>query len=198
VNDEMIHMKHFRDLVALLLVALALASVPAIAAERVEIETSKGVITVDLFPQQAPATVANFLRHVDARFYDGLVFHRVVPDFVVQAGGYDASLQYREPLGTVENESVKGLRNERGTLAMARQNDPDSATSQFYINLRDNDFLDAQGAKPGYTVFGRVTGGMSVVDEIGLVETGMREGMADVPKEPIVIVTVRRLPPVSP
>lgn len=191
-------MKHFRDLIPLLLAALALASVPAVAAERVEIETSKGVITVDLFPQQAPATVANFLRHVDARFYDGLVFHRVVPDFVVQAGGYDASLQYREPLGTVENESVKGLRNERGTLAMARQNDPDSATSQFYINLRDNDFLDAQGAKPGYTVFGRVTGGMSVVDEIGLVETGVREGMADVPKEPVVITTVRRLPPVSP
>lgn len=191
-------MKHFRDLIPLLLAALALASLPAVAAERVEIETSKGVITVDLFPQQAPATVANFLRHVDARFYDGLVFHRVVPDFVVQAGGYDASLQYREPLGTVENESVKGLRNERGTLAMARQNDPDSATSQFYINLRDNDFLDAQGAKPGYTVFGRVTGGMSVVDEIGLVETGVREGMADVPKEPVVITTVRRLPPVSP
>jgi len=194
----MIRMKHFRDLIPLLLAALALASLPAVAAERVEIETSKGVITVDLFPQQAPATVANFLRHVDARFYDGLVFHRVVPDFVVQAGGYDASLQYREPLGTVENESVKGLRNERGTLAMARQNDPDSATSQFYINLRDNDFLDAQGAKPGYTVFGRVTGGMSVVDEIGLVETGVREGMADVPKEPVVITTVRRLPPVSP
>jgi cyclophilin family peptidyl-prolyl cis-trans isomerase len=191
-------MKQFRNLVPALLVALALSPVSAVAAERVEIETSKGVITVDLFPQQAPATVENFLRHVDARFYDGLVFHRVVPDFVVQAGGYDANMQHREPLGTVENESVKGLRNERGTLAMARQNDPDSATSQFYINLRDNDPLDAQGAKPGYTVFGRVTGGMSVVDEIGFVETAVRAGMADVPKEPIVIVTVRRLPPVSP
>jgi len=182
----------------LAVVALSSLALPLAAAERVEIETSKGVITVDLFPQQAPATVANFLRHVDARFYEGLVFHRVVPDFVIQAGGYDARLAYREPLASVENESVKGLRNERGTIAMARQNDPDSATSQFYINLRDNDSLDARGPMPGYTVFGRITGGMSVVDEIGFAETEVRNGMADVPKEPILILAVRRLPQGSP
>lgn len=182
----------------ILATALAVLAVAAHGAERVEVETSKGVFVIDLFPQQAPKSVQNFLRHVDARFYDGLVFHRVVADFVAQAGGFDAKLERREPLGTVENESVKGLRNERGTVAMARTNDPDSATSQFYVNLRDNDFLDAQGAKPGYTVFGRVTEGMAVVDEIGLVETSVQGGMADVPKEPVVIVGIRRLAPASP
>jgi cyclophilin family peptidyl-prolyl cis-trans isomerase len=179
------------------LASVALAGA-AHGAERVEIETSKGVFVIDLFTQQAPKSVANFLRHVDARFYDGLVFHRVVADFVAQAGGFDAKLERREPLGTVENESIKGLRNERGTVAMARTNDPDSATSQFYVNLRDNDFLDAEGAKPGYTVFGRVTDGMAVVDEIGLVETSVQGGMADVPKEAVVIVGIRRLAPASP
>jgi cyclophilin family peptidyl-prolyl cis-trans isomerase len=168
------------------------------AAERVEIETSKGVIAVDLFTEQAPATVANFLRHVDARFYDGLVFHRVVPGFVIQGGGYEASFAAREPLGKVLNESRSGPGNARGTLAMARTNDPDSATSQFFVNLVDNPNLDARAGRPGYTVFGRVSEGMAVVDAIGRVPTSARQGLTDVPVEPVVILAIRRVAPPKP
>jgi cyclophilin family peptidyl-prolyl cis-trans isomerase len=185
-------MKWIGSLLALVACVVAFVA-RAEPAERVRIETSKGVVVVDLLPQQAPATVASFLRHVDARFYDGLVFHRVIPGFVIQAGGYDATLAYREPLGRVANESVGGLANERGTLAMARTSDPDSATSQFFVNLRDNDSLDAIGPRPGYTVFGRVVEGMPVVEEISLVPTTVREGMADVPVEPVVIQSIRRV-----
>ena len=165
------------------------------AAPLVEIVTSVGTIKVRLQPNRAPRTVANFLALVDERFYDGLVFHRVVKGFVVQAGGHDAELNPRPAPRSVVNESVGGLANTRGTLAMARRADPDSADTQFYVNLRDSPSLDAKGGKPGYTVFGRVVAGMDVVERIAEVETGTRLGMRDVPLEAVVIASARRVDP---
>ncbi|MEQ8859246.1 MAG: peptidylprolyl isomerase [Pseudomonadales bacterium] len=189
---------------ALLAVGLAGASVCAAAAAadpsvtaadhpRVRLVTSLGNIDVELFADRAPQTVANFLRLVDDGFYDGLVFHRVVAGFVIQAGGYDAAMNYREPPGTVVNESANGMRNVTGTLAMARLSDPDSADAQFFINVDDNAHLDPTGGTPGYTVFGRVSDGMDVVTEIELSDTGRQAGMAGVPDTPIVIVSTERL-----
>ena len=147
---------------------------------------------IELWPGEAPETVAHFLRHVDRDHYSGLVFHRVIPDFMIQTGGYEPGLDYREPDGTVVNESVGGPRNLRGTLAMARLRDPDSADAQFFINLGDNPHLDADGDRPGYTVFGRVIEGMELAERISLVPTGVRGGMRDVPLEPVVIESIER------
>jgi cyclophilin family peptidyl-prolyl cis-trans isomerase len=157
------------------------------------IETSKGNIELELYPDQAPQTVANFLDLVDSGFYDGLIFHRVIPGFMIQAGGYDPKMTYREAPRTVPNESRNALKNFRGAVAMARTNDPDSAGSQFFINVRANPHLDAKPGQPGYTVFGRVVDGMDVVSAIELSETGVRAGMPDVPKEDVVIIRMRRL-----
>jgi peptidyl-prolyl cis-trans isomerase A (cyclophilin A) len=174
--------------------ALLLGSASAAADEpRVRMTTSLGDIVVELFPDAAPRSVENFLERVDEGFYEGLIFHRVIAGFVVQTGGYDADLNYREPPGNVPNESANGLRNSRGTLAMARLTDPDSADTQFYINIKDNTHLDAASGRPGYTVFGRVVDGMDVVTEIELSDTGRRGGMAGVPDTPIVIEKMARL-----
>lgn len=161
---------------------------------QVTLKTSRGEIVVELFADRAPASTANFLKYVDAGFYDGLVFHRVIPGFVVQAGGYDATMSERAPGPPVKNEATNGVSNERGTLAMARTSDPDSADSQFFINLADNTPLDRRAGQPGYTVFGRVVRGMDVVDAIAEVPTGSAGGMDDVPTEPIVIEHARRVP----
>jgi peptidyl-prolyl cis-trans isomerase A (cyclophilin A) len=189
-------MTRFRTLGRLALVLLLLAPGASRGAEdapRVRLETSAGAFTVELWPGEAPRTVESFLRYVDRGFYEGLVFHRVIPDFMIQTGGYEADLAYREPAGTVPNESVGGARNLRGTLAMARRRDPDSADAQFFVNVSENAHLDADGTRPGYTVFGRVVEGMEVVDAISLVETGVRDGMRDVPLEPITILEVERV-----
>lgn len=154
---------------------------------RVIVQTSVGSFEVELYPDRAPASVANFLALVDGGFYDGLIFHRVIANFVIQTGGYDAEMSYREPPGTVVNESANGLKNQRGYLAMARLSDPDSADAQFYINVRDNPHLDAQPGSPGYTVFGKVISGWEVVVEIELSDTAVRAGMVGVPEVPIVI-----------
>ncbi|MEQ8485416.1 MAG: peptidylprolyl isomerase [Pseudomonadales bacterium] len=186
------------SLTALLLTALmpgtAVSAADEEAAPRVRLTTSVGVIDLELLPDRAPRTVANFLRLVDDGFYDGLIFHRVIANFVIQAGGYDAAMAYREPPGTVANESFNGLKNVRGTVAMARLADPDSADSQFFINVNDNAHLDATPGQPGYTVFARVVGGMDVVTDIELVDTGRRAGMVGVPEAPVVIESARRLP----
>ena len=180
-----------------LICAVALAAAGH-AAEKdnvsVEIVTGLGTMTVELWPSKAPATVKNFLERVDEGFYDGLIFHRVMLDFVIQAGGFDADMNYREGPQTVVNESANGVSNTRGTIAMARTSDPDSAGAQFYINMLDNTSLDATPDRPGYTVFGKVTG-MEVADEIELVPTGTAGGMPNVPKEPVVIETIRRIVP---
>lgn len=160
---------------------------------QVRLSTTMGTIDIELFEERAPQTVANFLRLVEDGFYDGLIFHRVVAGFVIQAGGYDAAMSYREPPGNIPNESDNGLKNTRGTLAMARLDDPDSANSQFFINVADNTHLDAGPGKPGYSVFGRVIDGMDVVTEIELSNTGRKAGMAGVPDTPIVIERAERL-----
>ena len=176
--------------------AAVLASGAARAADdnpRVRLVTTLGSIDVELFAEQAPKTVANFLRLVDEDFYDGLVFHRVVAGFVIQTGGYDAGMNYREPPGSVPNESANGLENRKGTLAMARLADPDSANTQFYINVADNAHLNAQPGEPGYTVFGRVVDGMDVVTEIELADTTRKAGMVGVPERAILVEDVERL-----
>jgi cyclophilin family peptidyl-prolyl cis-trans isomerase len=159
------------------------------------IDTSLGAITIELDAQKAPLHAANFASYADAGFYDGLVFHRVIPNFMIQGGGHSADMTQKPATGSrVKNESLNGLKNLRGTLAAARLSDPDTATNQFFINLKDNDFLDGTPAtkKPGYSVFGRVTAGMDVVDKIAAVKTGTKGQYSDVPTEPVVIKSVKR------
>ena len=159
----------------------------------VRFSTTFGNIDIELYPDKAPLTVRNFLQLVDDGFYDGLVFHRVVANFVIQAGGYDENLNYREPPGTILNESKNGLPNRKGSIAMARLTDPDSASSQFFINTKHNPNLDATRGKPGYTVFGQVIAGMEVVAEIELVDTHLEGGMSGVPEKDVVISRATRL-----
>lgn len=187
-----------RVLIPLLLVFLALPQARAEATPEPSpaacIQTNYGRFTVTTWPERAPASSENFLSYIDHGFYEGLIFHRVIPYFMVQTGGFDAELNYRDPFGPVRNESVGGAKNLRGTVAMARQRHPDSADSQFFINLVDNAHLDAEGDRPGYTVFGEVTDGMMVIDRIGEVETMVRDGMRDVPRMPVTIERTRRGP----
>lgn len=160
---------------------------------RVVIETSVGSIEIELLPKFAPKHVDNFLNLVDKAFYDGLVFHRVIPGFMIQTGGFDADINYREHDEiSVPNESFNGLKNRRGSVAAARTDDPDSADTQFFINVVDNSSLDAKRGKPGYTVFGRVINGFDAVEEIELTDTHLRNGMAGVPEQAITILSVRQ------
>jgi peptidyl-prolyl cis-trans isomerase B (cyclophilin B) len=157
---------------------------------KVLMETSMGNITIELFKEKAPISVRNFLSYVNEGFYDGLIFHRVINGFMVQGGGMDENLQPKKTKFAIKNEAANGLKNLRGTLAMARTSVVDSATSQFFINLVDNAFLDYKGKRPeefGYAVFGQVTDGMDVVDAIKGVKTGNKGGHADVPVEPVFI-----------
>ena len=164
---------------------------------RVLIETSKGNITVEVFPAQAPQSAGNFLNYVKTGYYDGLVFHRVIPGFMIQTGGMTADMAEKPKNAPIQNEANNGLRNLRGTLAMARTGDPHSASSQFFINVKDNAFLDHRGKTPqgwGYAVFGQVVDGMDVVDAIVAVPRGNRGPHGDVPIEPIVMQRVSVLP----
>jgi cyclophilin family peptidyl-prolyl cis-trans isomerase len=161
------------------------------------ISTSLGDITVELFKDKSPVSVENFLDYVSERFYDGTIFHRVVKNFMIQGGGYTTQLVEKATRDPIQNEATNGLRNLRGTLAMARRNSLRSATSQFYINVADNRDLDHTGFTPrdfGYAVFGRVLSGMDVVDRIAAVATHGAGGMDDVPVQPIVIKGIRELP----
>jgi len=187
-------MKALKKLQILVLAVVSLAAAPFTYAEnpRVTMETNFGTIEIELLEKLAPLTVANFLELVDAEFYDGLVFHRVIANFMIQGGGYTPTLEYKPRDKTVPNESFNGVKNTVGTVAMARLSDPDSANAQFFINVRDNPHLDAAGNKAGYTVFGRVISGMEVVHEIELVNTHLSRGMAAVPEEPVVIESVAR------
>ena len=160
---------------------------------RVSLVTNKGAIEIELLPKFAPKHVANFLSLVEEEFYVGLVFHRVIPNFMIQAGGYDSDLNYKTSERRIENESFNGLKNKRLTLAMARLNDPDSADTQFFINVRDNPHLDAQPGQPGYTVFGKVVDGLDVIETIELTDTHLRMGMVAVPEETIIIVATKLL-----
>lgn len=173
----------------------ALIAVVAAAATlypTIEIVTSEGRIVVELDRPRAPLTVANFERYVESGHYDKTVIHRVVPGFVVQGGGYDVELKERPTREPVVNESGNGLSNERGTIAMARVEEPHTATAQWYINLKDNTSLDPNRRRWGYTVFGRVVEGMDVVEKIGAVETGARgQFPAEFPQTPILVHSVR-------
>ncbi|MDH3641194.1 MAG: peptidylprolyl isomerase [Gammaproteobacteria bacterium] len=161
---------------------------------QVRLETSLGTIDIELYPEFAPVTVENFLGLVDDDFYNGLIFHRVIANFMIQAGGYDSDMNYRNEPGTIVNESANGLLNRKGYLAMARLTDPDSAGAQFFINVRRNPHLDGKRGAPGYAVFGKVTAGWDVVEEIELSDTGIKAGMPAVPDTPIVINRAIRLP----
>lgn len=157
------------------------------------IKTNYGTITVELDPVRAPITVKNFLDYVNAGFYTNTLFHRVIPDFMIQGGGYTLSMQEKKTNAPIQVESNNGLKNVRGSIAMARTNEPNSATSQFYINLVDNDFLDYQNNSTqgvGYTVFGQVIQGMETVDSIAKAQTKTSHGMPDVPSKPVIIESI--------
>lgn len=155
-------------------------------------KTSHGEFTVELYPDHAPVTVENFLAYVDDGFFDGTIFHRVIPGFMIQGGGFTAEMQQKPTRAPIKNEADNGRKNERGTLAMARTQQKDSATAQFFINLTDNAFLDHGTRDFGYAVFGSVTEGMDVIDKIATVKTGNRGGHGDVPMEPVTIESARR------
>jgi cyclophilin family peptidyl-prolyl cis-trans isomerase len=161
------------------------------------LDTTEGIIVIELFAEQAPRTVENVIRYVEDGFYEDTIFHRVIAGFMIQGGGFGQDMVKKEVGAPVDNEADNGLRNERGTVAMARTSDPHSATAQFYINLVDNVSLDHTGKTPqgwGYCVFGRVVEGMNVVDRIARTRTQTKGGMQDVPVLPIVIerASIRR------
>lgn len=161
----------------------------------VKLETSMGNIVIELNEQAAPVTVKNFLGYVEAGFYDGTIFHRVIPGFMIQGGGFTERMARKETRDPIINEAKNGPSNMRGTVAMARTNDPDSATSQFFINHSDNEFLNyIDENKAGYAVFGKVTEGMDVVDAIAAVKTTTKNGMGDVPVETITIQSAKVVP----
>ena len=190
--------KHFLSLTLFVLSLSALAENPI-----VKLETSEGDITVVLFADKSPKTVENFLAHVDEGFYENTVFHRIIDNFMVQGGGFDVDLKQKKTERKVINESKNRLHNDRGTLAMARTSDPDSAGSQFFINQRNNPRLDWTPFKPGYTVFGEVITGMRIVDFMASTPTGNALGKTDkgqmplqnVPLDPIVLLRVTRVSP---
>ena len=190
--------KYFLSLTLIVLSSSALAENPI-----VKLETSEGDITVVLFADKSPKTVENFLAHVDEGFYENTVFHRIIDNFMVQGGGFDVDLKQKKTERKVINESKNRLHNDRGTLAMARTSDPDSAGSQFFINQRNNPRLDWTPFKPGYTVFGEVITGMRIVDFMASTPTGNAVGktdkgqmpLQDVPLDPIVLLRVTRVSP---
>ncbi len=153
-------------------------------------QTSLGTVTVELAADDAPVTCQNFLDYAAAGHFDGTVFHRVIPGFVIQGGGLTADMKQKPTRAPIKNEAANGLKNRRGTLSMARTNDPHSATSQFFVNLTDNVSLDAGRGSAGYAVFGHVASGMDVIDKIAAVATGTRGYHEDVPLEPVVIESV--------
>ena len=160
----------------------------------VSFETSHGTFTVELFPEQAPVSVENFLKYVDDGHFDGTIFHRIIPGFVIQGGGLTADFANKKTRAPIGNEAKNGLKNTRGSLSMARTSDINSATSQFFVNLADNAFLDHGPRDYGYAVFGRVSEGMDVIERIARVRTGTRTGYTDAPLEDVVVVSARRVP----
>lgn len=183
-------MKMVSLVIGLLFLNLAMA-----ANTQLVMETSHGTIEIELFEDKAPNTAANFLKYVDAKFYDGTIFHRVINNFMIQGGGFTEQMAEKPTQAPIKNEATNGLRNEVGTLAMARTGDPHSATAQFFINVNDNAFLNHTSQTTsgwGYAVFGKVTSGMHVVNRIKAVKTGTVGMYQDVPMDAVVIKSVRR------
>jgi cyclophilin family peptidyl-prolyl cis-trans isomerase len=176
---------------AIFLAGSTLAQTPA-ANPKVLLKTTMGDITLELYPAKAPITVKNIIDYVNAKFYDGLIFHRVMPGFMIQCGGLTADMREKPNNAPIKNEAGNGLKNDRGSVAMARLPEPDTASSQFFINLVNNDGLNHRSNTPegfGYCVFGKVIAGMNVVDAIAKVPTGSKRGHGDVPLEPITILS---------
>jgi cyclophilin family peptidyl-prolyl cis-trans isomerase len=185
-----------RTLISIMIVLLVAFAAIAGDNPRIEMATTKGKIVLELYADKAPKTVKNFLAYVDAGFYDGTIFHRVIPNFMIQGGGFGADMKRKEARAPIDNEADNGLRNERGTIAMARTSNPHSATAQFFINTRNNDSLNHKEKSPqgwGYAVFGRVVEGMAVVDAISGIKTGTRGSFRNVPADPVVIRKAARL-----
>ncbi len=187
-----------RRMFCLMMIMFSLLSTQVLAEEnpRVVLETGMGNITLELYPGKAPATVKNFLAYVDDKFYDNTIFHRVIKGFMIQGGGMTADMKEKTTRTPVMNEADNGLKNDRGTIAMARTPDPNSATAQFFINAKDNAFLNFRAKTMdgyGYCVFGKVTKGMDVVDAIEAVATGNKGFHQDVPVKPVVILKAYRL-----
>ena len=183
----------FLSAVILVLASIGVATANSGDKVMVEMHTSKGLITLELDAEKAPVTVANFIEYVKSGHFDGTIFHRVIPGFVIQGGGLESGMKEKPTQAPIENEADNGLKNVTGSICMARTNDPHSATSQFFINLKDNQFLDHTEKSPqgwGYAVFGQVTGGMDVVEAIAAVQTGNAGFHQDVPVEDIVVEKV--------
>ncbi len=182
----------FRRVTVVGLVMLSMLGGTSTWAQKVKLTTNMGDIVLELDAAKAPKTVENFLAYVKAGHYDGTIFHRVMDNFMIQGGGFDASMQQKPTRNPIVLESRNGLKNNRGTVAMARTGVPDSATAQFFINLKDNDFLNANPSPEpnGYAVFGKVVSGMDVVDKIRVVATGNKAGHQNVPVEPVTIKSV--------
>ncbi len=164
--------------------------------DKVLLETSEGNITLELNREKAPISVENFLKYVDDGFYNGTIFHRVIDGFMVQGGGFTEDMKQKETRKPIKNEATNGLKNDKGTIAMARLPSPDSASAQFFINVKDNEFLNHKSKSPqefGYAVFGKVSEGMDVVEKIKKVQTTNKGGMDDVPAKPIVIKKAKKL-----
>jgi peptidyl-prolyl cis-trans isomerase A (cyclophilin A) len=189
-----------RPVIAVIALVLGMLAGPGVAADNqargnrpmVVFSTNYGDFAVELFADKAPVTVENFLSYVDEGFYDGTIFHRVIPGFMVQGGGFTPDMQQKQTKAPIKNEANNGLKNERGTLSMARTQDINSATTQFFINVKDNDFLDHGTRDYGYAVFAKVVDGMDVVDKIVNVKTASKGMHRDVPAEPVVIESVKR------
>lgn len=184
----------FLKIVASLLLAASFAwAQPAQAADPVVVlKTSMGDITIQLDPKNAPISTANFLAYVDKKFYDGTIFHRIIPGFVVQGGGFTPGMNQKDTAASIKNEASNGLKNLRGTISMARTNDPDSATSQFFLNLVDNPALDPGMNGPGYAVFGKITKGLDVLDKMAQVPTTTKGPFENVPAQDVVLISARR------
>lgn len=180
----------------LMVVAAIIFSTVAFAAPSVIIKTNMGNIEIELNQQQAPISTENFLSYIDSGFYKNTIFHRVIPNFMIQGGGFTANLSRKATQGSIKNEADNGLKNQRGTIAMARTSAVNSATSQFFINLVDNYSLDHKSkiaSKYGYAVFGKVVKGMDVVDKIAAVATGHKKRMSNVPYSPVIIQAIERI-----
>ncbi len=192
------------SLVALVLLVLGLGAGATVLAKgkakkagavTVEVKTSLGSFKIEVYPDKAPKTVENFLKYVDDKFYDGTIFHRVIADFMIQGGGFDKNMVKKETREPITNEAKGAMSNAKGTVAMARTSDPNSATAQFFVNVKDNKRLDYSGGPggDGYCAFGKVVAGMDVVEKIKAVPTGQSADMGDVPTTPVVIESVRRV-----
>ena len=181
--------------ISILCLGLFLTSYSFAKNDHVIIETSAGEIEVELFNDKAPNTVKNFLSYVDKKFYNETIFHRIINNFMIQGGGFDKDFKQKQTSAPIKNEANNGLSNTPGTLAMARTNDPDSATAQFFINVAENQFLDHKAPNDagwGYAVFGKVTNGMHVVNRLKTVKTGSMNGHQDVPMDTVIIKAIRR------